>query len=553
MNVLIIPSSATTNEYQWYSTLASAIRIRLNIRTNILRPPKEHNLTDITNLIHRYANNSTIIIGHFDGALAGMRYTENNKSVALFVLGANYDNDGNNTNQSYMWDFDGMMSNCKYIYLYMSSNDGCISMDRYEKLRSELVEAQSDYCNLRVQTGKFGHFNDNSMICNMLLNDVTDLYNETRFQKYPIMYRRLLEDLVRKLNTGLESIIDIGENMFEINMRMSIRYVDIMRITNPDWGISILSESNPILIEITSKTDSNIMIDNLVDIMDKKLNQCNDTETVVIDKSMNPYKGLIKAIDTKDIACVSYWLCRVNLTMDQWLDNVVDILYLKDASIVTTYMNCINAYPDCDYPNVMNEAIATRDPNIVRIVLQHQKDPNESLLTAFSSSNADIMMMYLDHPKVNVSQDASTLLHYAVGIEDDHVTMKLLRHPTWNKEDTLEYCGNFGTTRTPLVLDYIFSLDLTHNHLLNMLQSAIINHNTVIIKRVLEDRDLVVLSVHDWIVSYVVTDNNLEIVKLFLVDGRFNFEINGGQLMDIAFINNREMYGILMDHYHCDA
>src|SRR3989344_1088659 len=95
------------------------------------------------------ADENTILIGHSSGAVASMRYAENNKILGSAPIGACYTDlgDENEKLSGYYnrpWDWEKIKSNQKWIVQFASTDDPWIPVEEarfiYEKLNTDYHE-----------------------------------------------------------------------------------------------------------------------------------------------------------------------------------------------------------------------------------------------------------------------------------------------------------------------------------------------------------------------------------------------------------------------------
>ncbi|MCK5018739.1 MAG: alpha/beta hydrolase [Candidatus Peribacteraceae bacterium] len=93
------------------------------------------------------ANENSILIGHSSGAIAAMRYAENNKILGSVLVGTYHSDigDENERQSGYFenpWDWDVIKKNQKWIIQFSSEDDPYFSFEEpmfvYEKLNTEL-------------------------------------------------------------------------------------------------------------------------------------------------------------------------------------------------------------------------------------------------------------------------------------------------------------------------------------------------------------------------------------------------------------------------------
>lgn len=104
------------------------------------------------------ADENTIIIGHSSGAVAAMRYAEENKILGSILVGACYTDLGyDSEKQSHYydtpWDWEAIRNNQKWIIEFASTDDPFIPIKEarfiHEKLNTEYYEYSDQ--------GHFGH------------------------------------------------------------------------------------------------------------------------------------------------------------------------------------------------------------------------------------------------------------------------------------------------------------------------------------------------------------------------------------------------------------
>jgi len=89
------------------------------------------------------ADEETIILGHSSGALAAMRYAEENKILGSILIGACYTDLGYETEkQSHYyddpWDWDAIKNNQKWIIQFASTDDPYIPIEEFRHVHENL-------------------------------------------------------------------------------------------------------------------------------------------------------------------------------------------------------------------------------------------------------------------------------------------------------------------------------------------------------------------------------------------------------------------------------
>lgn len=104
------------------------------------------------------ADENTIIIGHSSGALAAMRYVEQNKILGSVLVGACYTdlNDENEKRSGYYdgsWKWDSIKKNQQWIIQFASTDDPFIPIEEARHIHEQLETEYYEYDN----QGHFGH------------------------------------------------------------------------------------------------------------------------------------------------------------------------------------------------------------------------------------------------------------------------------------------------------------------------------------------------------------------------------------------------------------
>ena len=103
------------------------------------------------------ANEDTILIGHSSGAVAAMRYAENNKILGSVLVGACYTDLGVDTEKQSgyyddPWKWGQIKQNQKWIIQYASTDDPYIPIEEARKIARELNTEYHEY----TDQGHFG-------------------------------------------------------------------------------------------------------------------------------------------------------------------------------------------------------------------------------------------------------------------------------------------------------------------------------------------------------------------------------------------------------------
>ena len=104
------------------------------------------------------ADKNTILIGHSSGAVASMRYAENNKILGSVLVGVCHTDLGlESERQSHYydspWQWENIKKNQKWIILFASTDDPFISIEEARYVHKKL---NTDYYEYNNQ-GHFGH------------------------------------------------------------------------------------------------------------------------------------------------------------------------------------------------------------------------------------------------------------------------------------------------------------------------------------------------------------------------------------------------------------
>ncbi|HUD02709.1 MAG TPA: alpha/beta hydrolase [Candidatus Paceibacterota bacterium] len=104
------------------------------------------------------ADEQTILIGHSSGAVAAMRYAEDNKLLGSILVGACYTDLGYDTEKESHyydapWDWDAIKSNQDWIIQFASTDDPFIPIEEARFIHENLDTDYHEY----ADQGHFGH------------------------------------------------------------------------------------------------------------------------------------------------------------------------------------------------------------------------------------------------------------------------------------------------------------------------------------------------------------------------------------------------------------
>jgi uncharacterized protein len=107
---------------------------------------------------HLGADEDTIIIGHSSGAVAAMRYVENNKLLGSVLVGACYTDLGEESEKKSHyydepWDWNAIKNNQKWIIQFASTDDPFIPIEEARNIHNNLDTEYYEY----TDQGHFGH------------------------------------------------------------------------------------------------------------------------------------------------------------------------------------------------------------------------------------------------------------------------------------------------------------------------------------------------------------------------------------------------------------
>jgi len=107
------------------------------------------------------ADENTILVGHSSGAVAAMRYAENNKLAGLILVGTYYTDLGYDDEKAsgYFdepWNWEAVKKNVPWTWIFASQDDPYISIDEPQFIRDKL---SADYFEFKDR-GHFGYDKD---------------------------------------------------------------------------------------------------------------------------------------------------------------------------------------------------------------------------------------------------------------------------------------------------------------------------------------------------------------------------------------------------------